>query len=133
MEHKHNNEHGKWIEKQNEILKNIEDNRSQYTDKAILKCFMDFYKTIHEMQKHNTSPMLELFQIRAAGFEQINKENIDEFITLYRSLMDLIGDGDFEKSIDYVTIINNKQVHVSEGKDGKISVLKEQDNRISRN
>ncbi|WP_144529610.1 hypothetical protein [Bacillus mobilis] len=133
MEHKHNNEHGKWIEKQNEILKNIEDNRSQYTDKDILKCFMDFYKTIHEMQKHNTSPMLELFQIRAAGFEQINKENIDEFITLYRSLMDLIGDGDFEKSIDYVTIINNKQVHVSEGKDGKISVLKEQDNRISRN
>ncbi|HFK1747749.1 TPA: hypothetical protein ACGX4N_004613 [Bacillus cereus] len=130
MEHKHNNEHGKWIEKQNEILKNIEDNRSQYTDKDILKCFMDFYKTIHEMQKHNTSPMLELFQIRAAGFEQINKENIDEFITLYRSLMDLIGDGDFEKSIDYVTIINNKQVHVSEGKDGKISVLKEQDNRI---
>ncbi|MFB7351101.1 hypothetical protein ACWGKR_29580 [Bacillus thuringiensis] len=133
MGHKHNNEHGKWIEKQNEILKNIEDNRSQYTDKDILKCFMDFYKTIHEMQKHNTSPMLELFQIRAAGFEQINKENIDEFITLYRSLMDLIGDGDFEKSIDYVTIINNKQVHVSEGKDGKISVLKEQDNRISRN
>ncbi|MBG9753038.1 hypothetical protein ABD81_10100 [Bacillus thuringiensis] len=130
MEHKHNNEHGKWIEKQNEILKNIEDNRSQYTDKDILKCFMDFYKTIHEMQKYNTSPMLELFQIRAAGFEQINKENIDEFVTLYRSLMDLIGDGDFEKSIDYVTIINNKQVHVSEGKDGKISVLKEQDNRI---
>ncbi|MCU7679239.1 hypothetical protein [Bacillus thuringiensis] len=130
MEHKHNNENGKWIEKQNEILKNIEDNRSQYTDKDILKCFIYFYKTIHEMQKYNTSPMLELFQIRAAGFEQINKENIDEFITLYRSLMDLIGDGDFEKSIDYVTIINNKQVHVSEGKDGKISVLKEQDNRI---
>lgn len=99
----------------------------------ILKCFMDFYNTIREMQKHNTSPMLELFQIRAAGFEQISKENINEFMTLYRSLMDLISDGDFEKSIEYVTIINNRPVHVSEGKDGKINVLEEQVNRMSRN
>lgn len=133
MEHKHYKEHGKWIQKQNDILKNIEEHRSQYTDMDILKCFMDFYNTIREMQKHNTSPMLELFQIRAAGFEQISKENINEFMTLYRSLMDLISDGDFEKSIEYVTIINNRPVHVSEGKDGKINVLEEQDNRISRN
>lgn len=133
MEHKHNKEHGKWIQKQNDILKNIEEHRSQYTDMDILKCFMDFYNTIREMQKHNTSPMLELFQIRAAGFEQISKENINEFMTLYRSLMDLISDGDFEKSIEYVTIINNRPVHVSEGKDGKINVLEEQDNRMSRN
>ncbi|EJR72813.1 hypothetical protein [Bacillus cereus] len=133
MEHKHNKEHGKWIKKQNDILKNIEEHRSQYTDMDILKCFMDFYNTIREMQKHNTSPMLELFQIRAAGFEQISKENINEFMTLYRSLMDLISDGDFEKSIEYVTIINNRPVHVSEGKDGKINVLEEQVNRMSRN
>lgn len=133
MEHKHNKEHGKWIQKQNDILKNIEEHRSQYTDMDILKCFMDFYNTIREMQKHNTSPMLELFQIRAAGFEQISKENIDEFMALYRSLIDLISDGDFEKSIDYVTIINNRPVHVSEGKDGKISILEERNNRISRN
>ncbi|PGS79635.1 hypothetical protein COC69_11730 [Bacillus cereus] len=133
MEHKHNKEHGKWIQKQNNILKNIEEHRSQYTDMDILKCFMDFYNTIREMQKHNTSPMLELFQIRAAGFEQISKENINEFMTLYRSLMDLISDGDFEKSIEYVTIINNRPVHVSEGKDGKINVLEEQENRMSRN
>ncbi|PEQ70047.1 hypothetical protein COF65_32080 [Bacillus toyonensis] len=133
MEHKHNKEHGKWIQKQNDILKNIEEHRSQYTDMDILKCFMDFYNTIREMQKHNTSPILELFQIRAAGFEQISKENINEFMTLYRSLMDLISDGDFEKSIEYVTIINNRPVHVSEGKDGKINVLEEQDNRMSRN
>ncbi|MGM2306296.1 hypothetical protein HB665_23930 [Bacillus paranthracis] len=133
MEHKHNKEHGKWIQKQNDILKNIEEHRSEYTDMDILKCFMDFYNTIREMQKHNTSPMLELFQIRAAGFEQISKENINEFMTLYRSLMDLISDGDFEKSIEYVTIINNRPVHVSEGKDGKINVLEEQDNRMSRN
>ncbi|MFR9694871.1 hypothetical protein ACL02V_29600 [Bacillus mobilis] len=133
MEHKHNKEHGKWIQKQNDILKNIEEHRSQYTDMDILKCFMDFYNTIREMQKHNTSPMLELFQIRAAGFEQISKENINEFMTLYRSLMDLISDGDFEKSIEYVTIINNRPVHVSEGKDGKINILEEQDNRMSRN
>ncbi|ALL11605.1 TPA: hypothetical protein ACGXQA_005111 [Bacillus mobilis] len=133
MEHKHNKEHGKWIQKQNDILKNIEEHRSQYTDMDILKCFMDFYNTIREMQKHNTSPMLELFQIRAAGFEQISKENINEFMTLYRSLMDLISDGDFEKSIEYVTIINNRPVHVSEGKDGKINVLEEQVNRMSRN
>ncbi|WP_242300842.1 hypothetical protein [Bacillus cereus group sp. BfR-BA-01494] len=133
MEHKHNKEHSKWIQKQNDILKNIEEHRSQYTDMDILKCFMDFYNTIREMQKHNTSPMLELFQIRAAGFEQISKENINEFMTLYRSLMDLISDGDFEKSIEYVTIINNRPVHVSEGKDGKINVLEEQDNRMSRN
>ncbi|MGG2120088.1 hypothetical protein [Bacillus cereus] len=133
MEHKHNKEHGKWIQKQNDILKNIEEHRSQYTDMDILKCFMDFYNTIREMQKHNTSPMLELFQIRAAGFEQICKENINEFMTLYRSLMDLISDGDFEKSIEYVTIINNRPVHVSEGKDGKINVLEEQVNRMSRN
>lgn len=133
MEHKHNKEHGKWIQKQNDILKNIEEHRSQYTDMDILKCFMDFYNTIREMQKHNTSPILELFQIRAAGFEQISKENINEFMTLYRSLMDLISDGDFEKSIEYVTIINNRPVHVSEGKDGKINVLEEQVNRMSRN
>ncbi|OUB94133.1 hypothetical protein BK784_21180 [Bacillus thuringiensis serovar medellin] len=133
MEHKHNKEHGKWIQKQNDILKNIEEHRSEYTDMEILKCFMDFYNTIREMQKYNTSPMLELFQIRAAGFEQISKENINEFMTLYRSLMDLISDGDFEKSIEYVTIINNRPVHVSEGKDGKINVLEEQDNRMSRN
>ncbi|EEM56267.1 MULTISPECIES: hypothetical protein [Bacillus cereus group] len=133
MEHKHNKEHGKWIQKQNDILKNIEEHRSQYTDMDILKCFMDFYNTIREMQKHNTSPMLELFQIRAAGFEQICKENINEFMTLYRSLMDLISDGDFEKSIEYVTIINNRPVHISEGKDGKINVLEEQVNRMSRN
>ncbi|MDX5853647.1 hypothetical protein SIM22_05955 [Bacillus cereus group sp. BfR-BA-01363] len=107
-----NTEETAWLQKQNNILLDIENNLSLYSDSEVQKHFDTFYNTVCSWQLKYPTQHLMMFWAIGANYDGFIAGNNHSFIGLYRELMDMVKDGDMTKPIRAVS--NNQLIEIHE-------------------
>ncbi|PFB09078.1 hypothetical protein CN398_05430 [Bacillus thuringiensis] len=107
-----NAEETAWLQKQNNILLDIENNLSLYSDSELQKHFDTFYNTVCSWQLKYPTQHLMMFWAIGANYDGFIAGNNHSFIGLYRELMDMVKDGDMTKPIRAVS--NNQLIEIHE-------------------